>query len=57
MVTDADSVLKSGFMIIWESCPDEMSQMTEINAKYTVHLHTLASCSKLNNLLAKRFLV
>lgn len=37
MVTDADSVLKSGFMIIWESCPDEMSLMAEKNAKYTVH--------------------
>lgn len=43
MVTDANSGLKSDFMIVWESCPDEkMSLMTEKKAKYTVHIHTLS---------------
>lgn len=56
MVTDADSVLKSGFMIIWESCPDEMSLMTEKNAKYTVHLHTLAQVFQAEQFIGKKIL-
>lgn len=59
MATDANIGLKSGFMIVWESCPDEKNESDDRKkkkAKYTVHLHTLSKAFQVEQFIGKKIL-